>query len=190
MWKQPLAWQVSLFMACQSTAFYVMIAWFPSMMNDLEGLSAARAGGILFVYQIVVLGSVMVTPMFIHRMKDQRVIGVVLSGLILLGYVGLYLDPVHALAWMIVMGMGAGGALVLAITLFSLRVETATQSVALSGMAQAVGYLMAAVTPIFIGFLHDLTHRWTPALLLMIALAALQLAMGYSSGRSRTVPIR
>jgi CP family cyanate transporter-like MFS transporter len=183
LWNQPLAWQVSLFMACQSTAFYVMIAWFPSMMNDLQGISAARSGVILFIYQIFVLGSVMVTPFFIHRMRDQRAIGVALSSMILLGYVGLYLDPVHALGWMIVMGMGAGGSLVLAITLFSLRVESAMQSVALSGMAQAVGYTMAAVTPIFIGFIHDLTQRWTLALQLMIALAVLQLAMGFLSGR-------
>ncbi len=188
MWNQPLAWQVSLFMACQSTAFYVMIAWFPSMMSELAGISAARSGVILFIYQIFVLGSVMVTPFFIHRMKDQRAIGIVLSGMILLGYVGLYFDPEHALAWMIVMGCGAGGALVLAITLFSLRVETTMQSVALSGMAQAVGYTMAAVIPIFIGFLHDLTHRWTLALLLMIFLSLTQLAMGYQSGRPRTVP--
>jgi MFS transporter, CP family, cyanate transporter len=190
MWNQPLAWQVSLFMACQSTAFYVMIAWFPSMMSDLAGTSAARSGVILFIYQIFVLGSVMITPVFIHRMRDQRAIGVVLSGMILLGYVGLYLDPAHALGWMIAMGMGAGGALVLAITLFSLRVETAMQSVALSGMAQAVGYTLAAVTPILIGFLHDLTHRWTLALLLMIGLALLQVAMGYLTGRPRTIRIR
>ncbi len=185
MWNQPLAWQVSLFMACQSTAFYVMIAWFPSMMSDLEGISAARSGVILFIYQIVVLGSVMITPVFIQRMKDQRAIGVGLSSLILLGYVGLYLHPAHAMGWMVVMGAGAGGSLVLAITLFSLRVETATQSVALSGMAQAVGYLMAAVTPIFIGFIHDLTRRWTLALLLMIVLCAVQVVMGYLSGRPR-----
>jgi len=187
MWNQPLAWQVSLFMACQSTAFYVMIAWFPSMMSDLEGISAARSGVILFIYQIFVLGSVMATPVFIHRMKDQRAIGVALSGAILLGYVGLYLDPAHALGWMIVMGMGAGGALVLAITLFSLRVETAAQSVALSGMAQAIGYTVAALTPIFIGFIHDLTHRWSLALLLMICLSVLQLAMAYLAGRPLTI---
>ncbi len=187
LWNQRLAWQVSLFMACQSTAFYVMIAWFPSMMNDLEGTSAARSGAILFIYQIFVLGSVMVTPVFIHRMQDQRGIGVVMSGMILLGYLGLYLDPAHALAWMIVMGLGSGGSLVLAITLFSLRVETAAQSVVLSGMAQAVGYMMAAMTPILIGFLHDLTHRWTLPLQLMIGLAVLQLAMGYLTGRPRTI---
>ena len=190
MWNQPLAWQVSLFMACQSTAFYVMIAWFPSMMHDLAGTSAARSGAILFIYQIFVLGSVMITPVFIHRMRDQRAIGVAMSGMILLGYVGLYLDPTHALVWMIAMGMGAGGALVLAITLFSLRVETAMQSVALSGMAQAVGYTLAALTPIFIGFMHDLTHRWTLALQLMIGLALLQLAMGYLAGRPRTMRLR
>jgi CP family cyanate transporter-like MFS transporter len=71
-----------------------------------------------------------------------------------------------------------------------LRAETVTQSVALSGMAQAVGYSVAAVTPIFIGFIHDLTHRWTLALLLMIGLSGLQLAMGYLAGRPRTIPIR
>ncbi|HEV7631739.1 MAG TPA: MFS transporter [Steroidobacteraceae bacterium] len=187
MWNQRLAWQVTAFMACQSTAFYVMIAWFPSMMHDLQGVSAARSGVILFVYQICVLGSVMVTPLFIQRMRDQRGIGVALSGLILLAYVGLYLDPAHALVWMIVMGLGAGGSLVLAITFFSLRVETAVQSVALSGMAQAVGYTMAAVIPIFIGFMHDLTQRWTQALQLMIALAVLQVVTGYLSGRSLTI---
>jgi CP family cyanate transporter-like MFS transporter len=183
LWNRSLAWQVSLFMACQSTAFYVMVAWFPSMMRDLVDMSAARSGVILFVYQIFVLASVMVTPFFIHRMQDQRGIGVVMSGLILCGYLGLFLNPTHALTWMIVMGFGSGGALVLAITLFSLRVETATQSVTLSGMAQAVGYSIAAVTPILIGYLHDLTQRWTLALLLMIALALLQVIVGYLAGR-------
>jgi CP family cyanate transporter-like MFS transporter len=84
---------------------------------------------------------------------------------------------------MIVMGLGAGGALVLAITLFSLRVDSAAQSVALSGMAQAVGYLVAAVTPIFIGYLHDLTQQWNVALLLMIGIALLQVVFGYLAGR-------
>jgi len=183
MWNHLLAWQVSLFMACQSTAFYVMIAWFPSMMNDLAAISAARSGAILFIYQLFVLGSVMLTPVFIHRMRDQRVIGATLSLLILVGFCGLYAAPAHALGWMMVMGLGAGGSLVLAITLFSLRVSTATESVALSGMAQAIGYTMAAITPIFIGYLHDATGHWTVPLQLMIVLALLQLAMGYAAGR-------
>jgi hypothetical protein len=61
-----------------------MIARLSSMMNDLAGTSAARSGAILFIYL-----------------------------LILLGICGLLSDPVHALGWMIVMGLGAGGSLVL-----------------------------------------------------------------------------
>jgi CP family cyanate transporter-like MFS transporter len=81
------------------------------------------------------------------------------------------------------MGLGSGGALVLSITLFSLRVETAAQSVALSGMAQAVGYLVAAVTPILIGYIHDRTQQWAAALLLMICLVLVQLVAGFLAGR-------
>jgi CP family cyanate transporter-like MFS transporter len=187
MWNKSLAWQVSLFMGFQSTAFYVMIAWFPSMMQDLEGVSAKRSGTILFIYQIMVLVSVMVTPLFIQRLRDQRWIGPALSSMILLAYLGLYLHPQGALPWMILMGMGAGGSLVLAITLFSLRTGTADDSVALSGMAQSIGYTMAAVVPIVIGFLHDLTQGWEWPLLLMIVLAFLQLMTGYLSGRQLTI---
>jgi len=190
LWNRALAWQVSLFMACQSTAFYVMIAWFPSMMSDLRGSSAARSGAVLFVYQLFVLGSVMLTPLFMQRMRDQRLIGAILSLLILAGFCGLYFDTGHAAGWMMVMGLGAGGSLVLAITLFSLRVETVAQSVALSGMAQGVGYTMAALTPILIGFVHDLWHAWTLPLLLMIVLACLQVAMGYMAGRPLVIPER
>jgi MFS transporter, CP family, cyanate transporter len=190
MWKEPLAWQVSLFMACQSTAFYVMIAWFPSMMSDLTGTSAARSGAILFIYQVFVLGSVMLTPVFIQGMKDQRLIGVAMSLLILIGMCGLLFDAAHAPGWMIVMGVGAGGSLVLAITLFGLRVDTAAQNLALSGMAQAVGYITAALMPILIGLIHDLTQRWTIPLLLMTVLAVLQMSMGYLAGRPRTIQPR
>lgn len=187
LWNQALAWHVSLFMACQSTAFYVMIAWFPSMMSDLLGIDAARSGLILFVYQIAVLFSVMLVPILIHKLADQRGIGAVCAGLILLAFCGLLFNPAYVSGWMIVMGLGAGGSLVLSMTLFGLRSSSATQSVALSGMAQSVGYLMAALTPILIGFMHDLTDSWTLPLLLMIALSILQVLMGYLSGRPLTV---
>ncbi|HUG72005.1 MAG TPA: MFS transporter, partial [Steroidobacteraceae bacterium] len=96
MWNQSLAWQVSLFMGCQSTAFYVMIAWFPSIMADLEGVSPARSGWILFIYQIFVLIAVMAVPWLIHRLPDQRWIGTGCAVLILTGYGGLLLATQYA----------------------------------------------------------------------------------------------
>lgn len=186
-WNSALAWQVSLFMGCQSTAFYVMIAWLPSMLSDLEGMSAAHVGWILFIYQLFVLVSVMLVPLLIQRLRDQRMIGVSCAGLILIGFCGLYLSPDRALVWMSIMGLGAGGSLVLALTLFGLRASTTSQAVGLSGMAQTVGYLMAALTPILIGFIHDSSDSWQFPLILMIMISILHLAMGYLAGRPYTV---
>lgn len=187
MWHSGLAWQVSLFMAGQATAFYVMIAWLPLMLSDLEGISAASTGWILFVFQIFVLVAVMLVPVLIHRLDDQRWIGAGCSSLILVAYAGLLLATEHAMAWMILMGLGGGGSLVLAMTLFSLRVNTTAQTVALSGMAQAVGYTMAALAPILVGYLYDLTQLWTLPLLLMIGLGVLQVVVGYLAGRPLTI---
>lgn len=187
LWKSPLAWQVSLFMGLQSSGFYVMIAWFPSMMNDIAGISASRSGWILFIYQIAILFSVMLTPIFIKRMDDQRLIGVALSLFMLLGYCGLLFDSQHAVFWMIVMGLGSGGALVLSLTFFGLRVRTAEQSVSMSAMAQSIAYTMAALTPIIIGFVNDLTSQWTLPLLIVVLMMVVQVYMGYMAGRPLTI---
>src|SRR5690606_30407873 len=122
--------------------------------RDLEGISAAQSGWILFVYQIFVLMSVTAIPLLIHRLADQRWIGAGCASLILIGYCGIHWATAQALLWLILMGLGAGGSLVLAMTLFGLRANSAAQTVALSGMAQAVGYMMAALMPILIGYIH------------------------------------
>jgi CP family cyanate transporter-like MFS transporter len=186
-WNSGTAWHVSLFMATQSTAFYVIIAWLPRMLNDLEGISAAESGWILFVYQIFVLVSVMATPVFIHRLHDQRWIAVVCSTLIMAAFGGILLDTHHAMFWMIVMGLGAGGSLVLSMTLFGLRVSTAAQSVALSGMAQSIGYTMSALLPILVGYIYDHTQKWSLPLMIMLVISLAQMASGYLAGRRLTI---
>src|SRR5690606_40073688 len=69
--------------------------------------------------------SVMAIPVLIHRLPDQRWIGAGSAALILAGYCGIYLATEQALWWMIVMGLGAGGSLVLAMTMFGLRSTSA-----------------------------------------------------------------
>jgi CP family cyanate transporter-like MFS transporter len=187
LWRNAIAWQVSLFMACQSTAFYVMISWLPSLLSDLEGISPARTGWILFIYQIFVLGGVMGVPLLVRKYPDQRWIGAGCAGLIFLGYAGLLFNTHNALYWMCVMGVGAGGSLVLSMTWFGLRASSAGQAVALSGMAQAVGYLISALAPILIGWLRDSTGGWTLPLILMLGLTGLQVCMGFLAGRDRVI---
>ena len=52
LWRDPLAWQVTLYMGLQSSLAYTVFGWLPSILID-RGLSAVEAG-------LVLSGSVMV----------------------------------------------------------------------------------------------------------------------------------
>jgi CP family cyanate transporter-like MFS transporter len=54
-------------------------------------------------------------------------------------------------------------------------------------MVQTVGYLMAALAPLAIGAVHDISGSWTPALIVLLALLLPQTVMGLEAARNRTV---
>jgi MFS transporter, CP family, cyanate transporter len=68
-----------------------------------------------------------------------------------------------------------------------LRTNNAHQAAALSGMAQCIGYLLAACGPALAGELHEQTGNWTIVLLLGVALAVAMAGLGGLAGRQRTV---
>jgi len=185
-WRSALGWQVTAFMGLHSLVFYDIIAWLPSIAHD-EGISEQTAGWYLFVYQVVAVLSNLSTPVLMRRFPDQRVLGALCSGLILVGAGGLLVAPEAALLWVVIAGLGAGVALVLTLTLFGLRTSDHRQAAALSGMAQCVGYTLAAAGPVVIGALHDASDGWTVPLSLLTALAAVQVVFAVLAGRKRVI---
>ena len=119
-WRSAIGWQVTLFMGLQSLAFYVMIAWLPTIEQD-HGIAAATAGWHLFVYLISAVVANLVAPHLMRRLPDQRLVGLLCAALILLGVGGLLLAPGAVLVWLVSAGFGAGMSLVLCLSLFSLR---------------------------------------------------------------------
>jgi CP family cyanate transporter-like MFS transporter len=53
-------------------------------------------------------------------------------------------------------------------------------------MANSGGYLLAASGPFTAGLLHEWTGSWTPALVLMVVAATLQLVVAVPAARSRS----
>lgn len=80
-----------------------------------------------------------------------------------------------------------GSSISLALALIGLRSENAQQAAALSGMSQSFGYLLAAVGPIFVGYLFDQTHSWTMPIVLLIAALIVMGAAGLGAGRDRYI---
>ena len=75
---------------------------------------------------------------------------------------------------MLLAGISSGAALVYALTRISLAARTSAHATRLSGMAQSIGYLVAASGPVVVGWLRDSTGSWTPALAFVAAVATVQ----------------
>ncbi len=76
--------------------------------------------------------------------------------------------------WVLLAGLSSGASLVMALSLFSLDADDAAHAAALSGMAQSLGYLLAAGGPVAAGAVHDAAGSWTPALIGLAVLATVQ----------------
>ena len=173
-------------MGLQSFAFYVVVSWLPTILHS-HGTSTVAAGWELFLYQVVALVSVLGTPALIRRLPDQRWLAAGWSLLSVVSFAGLLLAPGLAIGWVVLGGLASGAALVLALSFFGLRAGGAAQAAALSGMAQSVGYLLAASGPVLCGVLHDATGGWRLPLLILVVLGMGQLLLGYRAGRAGTI---
>jgi CP family cyanate transporter-like MFS transporter len=187
LWRSPLAWQVTLFMGLQSLVFYASIAWLPEVLQG-DGLSAAQAGWMVSLMQFVGIPATLFAPILAGRRPSQRgflAAAALLSGA---GILGILIPGGAATAlWVSLLGLGQGASISLALTLFALRTSDAREAAALSGMAQSVGYLLAASGPILFGVLHDLTRSWSLPLAALFAVAVGVLFAGLGAGRDAYV---
>ncbi|MFE2868556.1 CynX/NimT family MFS transporter [Embleya sp. NPDC059259] len=185
-WRSRLAWQVSMFMGLQSLAFYTAVAWLPSMLID-HGTSSTTAGWMLFYYQVIALTAGSLLPLLTRGRHDQRWFAAGASLLMAAGFVVLLFAPALSVVACTLLGLGGGVCLVLALTFQSQRAGSAGEAAALAGMAQSIGYLVAAAGPLLLGILHDATDSWTLPLAVLVVLGLLMAGAGYGAGRDRQV---
>ncbi|MCR2803220.1 CynX/NimT family MFS transporter [Paenibacillus soyae] len=187
LWRSPLAWIVSLFLALQSFCFYVNVTWIPLILTD-KGLSHADAGWMLSLMQLIGMPATFVIPILAGKRRSQRGLALLTSSLIAVGYLILLVGGKELAALsMVVLGLGVGGGFGLALMLFALRTEGSGQAAELSGMAQAVGYLVAASGPLLVGWIHDWTGGWSLPLGVVLAVSAVYGLLGWTAGADRKV---
>lgn len=98
---------------------------------------------------------------------------------------GLWLAPGQAVLWTLIFGFGSGATMILGLTFIGLRASSAHQAAALSGMAQAVGYLLAACGPPVMGKIHDANGDWHIPLIAVALTAVVMAIFGALAGRAR-----
>lgn len=146
------------------------------------------AGWMLSLAQFVSITAMFIMPVLAGRRPSQRRLVVVTILFLFSGYLGLFgSGNILVMLSAVLIGLGQGASMGLALTFIGLRTANASQAAVLSGMAQSIGYLLAAFGPILFGFLYDWTNAWTVPLLVLISTTVLLLIVGLGAARNAYV---
>ena len=182
-YKYALAWQVMAFMGLQSLLYYAALSWLPTIFQD-RGTSAVAAGNLLALMAAGNLIAALIVPMLAHRAPDQRAL--VAPSMIAMG-VGLAGSLWAPLGgdwfWVLVLGIGQGACLALAIFFMVARAPDPGVAASLSAFAQSAGYLVASAGPLELGLLHSVTGSWNIPVALLLVLCGAGLVVGMFAAR-------
>ncbi|MDF5753277.1 MFS transporter [Spongiactinospora sp. TRM90649] len=181
--SRPKTWYVTVFMGLQSLTFYVMLAWLPTIFTD-AGLPADQAGYLLSLTNLGQVIATLTVPAHAGRARGQVPHLVAACALTMAGYLGVLIAPTTVpWLWMVVLGLGQGASLALALLIIALRAPDAGSVTALSAVAQTFGYVLAALGPLLIGLLYQVSGGWTLPLTVGTAVVVVQLVAGVLAGR-------
>ncbi len=186
-WRVPAAWVISVLMGVQSSLFYSVINFLPSVLIE-KGMTPMQAGSYTSLFQAASLFGVLLVSLKFSGSSHKQIWTTSMAGLMLAGMTGLWLLPVsQAGVWISLVGAGSSAVFSIVMMLFALRTESAHEAAALSGMAQTVGYLIAIMGPLGIGLLHDWFHSWQVSLSLLTALMFIETVLAWFASAPSTL---
>ena len=181
-WKSKTAWAVSIFFGFQSFVFYCVIAWLPAILLH-KGMNENTAGWMLLFVQIIGLPATFFSPIIASKLKRMWTAIAFIGLLNVLGFGGLIVFQQTGLliSSIALIGLSTGGSISLAYLIISTKAKDHQQAAELSGMAQAVGYLLAAVGPVLLGFTYDQAGVWLYPILIIHLSNILMISFGIRS---------
>jgi len=187
LWRDALAWQVTLYMGLQAALAYCVFGWLAPVLRS-RGDDAVTAGLVVSVVLLAQVPACLPAPLFAARLRRQSMPAAIPLLVIGACFPLLLWGPLDW-QWLVALAMGLamGAAFALAVMFMVLRAPDGHRAAQLSSMAQSVGYSMAAAGPLLMGVLHDLTGDWTGAGVFFPVVGVIAAASGALAGRDRFV---
>ncbi|MEZ3161581.1 MFS transporter [Microbacterium sp. BWT-B31] len=184
-WRHGPTLLLAVAFAGQAFAFYGVTAWLPSMLSD-QGFSGAASGAIASIFQVFGIAGALLVP--ILTIRASLAAGFLTVGLAwLVVPLGFVLAPSAWLAWCAVGGLAQGAGITVVFIAFTSLGPDAHTIAGRSGLVQSFGYGVAAIGPLALGGLHELTGSWAaPLLVVLVAVLALLVCGTISARMLRT----
>ncbi|MFG3553814.1 MFS transporter [Micromonospora sp. NPDC047557] len=184
--RTRLGWAMAVYFGAQSLSGYAIMGWLAQLFRD-AGYRPESAGLLLAGVTALGVPIALLMPTLAGRLATLRPLVLGLTVASALAYLGLALAP-HgaALLWVALLAIGQG-AFPMILTTIGLRARTAEGTVALSAFAQSTGYVIAALGPLMVGILYEVTGGWTAPIGFLLAALAVQTTAGMAIARPRYV---
>lgn len=185
--KSKLAWGLVIYFGLQSTNFYCMTVWLPTMLRDF-GIDPTIAGAQTAFMVLVGFPIGIGVPMIAAKTKSQVSQAVAYVVAFAIGLAGLWIFPTQGTwLWVFLLGVGMGASFPLALTLVVLRADSPSTARDLGSFMQGGGYMISAVGPVALGALHDAFNNWTSAFVALFVALAGQLISGVIVSRPAVI---
>ena len=187
-YRNSLSWWIAVYMGSQSLIFYSFIAWLSPIMQD-KGFDDRTAGYVLSAYVIMgFIGSAAV-PFIMKRNKTQKATAIQLGAAYSIGIAAMIIGECFSVTFgaILLCGFCSGTMISFAMALFGLHTRDGEDASRLSGLAQSVGYLIAAAGPVLLGKVYDVLGTWTVPLGILAAVALALTAMSCIVGSDEII---
>ena len=171
LWRSHVALSITALFSTSTICTYAGFAWLPEILGDVAGSTPTEAGLLLALTGVVSVPGALVAPLLVARLRNVGWLVIAGVASFVLGYLGLLLAPgALTLLWVLLIGLGSI-LFPVCLVLINTRTRTHGGTVALSGFAQGVAYVLGALGPLLVGLLHDATGGWTLPLLFLLGVA-------------------
>src|SRR5690606_23119753 len=126
----------------------------------------------------------LLVPQIAARFRSQSLFNAGLAFVAAAALLALLVAPPAMFpALVLLQGIGQGGLFALAMTVIILRSPDPRAAARLSGMSQALGYVLAAFGPMLVGMLHSFTGSYAVTGWLFAGIGLAAMASGWGAGR-------
>jgi len=187
LWRNKLAWAVSVYMGLQSATFYAVALWLGALIAA-RGVALPAVAADLTIFYFTQFTAALFTPMLLTRVRRQDIVAVVIAGTNGTLLVAILYGP-HATipVFCALLGFLMGAMFGVALTFQVIRARSIDNAARLSSMAQCVGYLIASVGPLVLGLVNHSADARLASTIWLLTLAAITMVAGAFAGRPHFV---
>jgi MFS transporter, CP family, cyanate transporter len=173
--RRPVAWMIVAAFALPSAVYYGLVSWIPDVYQE-HGWSDERSGILLGVMGVAAIPTGMVVPWLADRVGSRRGWMGFAAGCLAVATLGFAAVPGPGFAWAVCAGFALGTVFPMSLTMCLDVAHDPAEAGAAAALMFLAGYPFAALGPLAVGALRDLTGSFDASLWALFAVAVVMAA--------------